>query len=104
MISTSVCHHFVEVDIDPRFKDLNLGIMFVADNTYHIGWDSWVCHSSYEEGFTFRAFAIGGSRWSIWKNLLHNCAPCHLPHVDGQEDPSLAIVPIGLHCMLCEKS
>jgi hypothetical protein len=28
----------MEVDINPRFKDLNLGIMFVVDNIYQIGW------------------------------------------------------------------
>ncbi len=31
---------------------------------------------------------------------MHNCAPCHLPNVDGQMDPSLAVVPTGLQCML----
>jgi hypothetical protein len=70
---------FVEVDINPRFKNLNLRIMFIADKTYHIGWDSWVCHSTYEEGFTFWGFAIGRLRWSIWKNHVQNCAPCDLP-------------------------
>jgi hypothetical protein len=29
------------------------------------------------------------------------CVPCHFFHVDGHIDLSLAIVPIGLHCMLC---
>ncbi len=35
---------------------------------------------------------------------MWNYAPCHLPHVDGQMDPSLAIVLEGLQCMLCEES
>ncbi len=35
---------------------------------------------------------------------MWNYAPCHLPHVDGQMDPSLAIVLKGLQCMLCGES
>jgi hypothetical protein len=27
---------------------------------------------------------------------VQNCAPCHLSHVDSQQDPSLAIVPTSL--------
>ncbi len=37
----------------------------------------------------------------VWKNHLQNCAPCHLSHVDGQINPSLAIILIRLHFMLC---
>ncbi len=32
---------------------------------------------------------------------MHNCAPCHLPNVDGTVHPSLAMVRAGLRCMLC---
>jgi hypothetical protein len=32
---------------------------------------------------------------------VRNCAPCHLPNVDGQMDQSLSIVPTGLGYMLC---
>ncbi len=35
------------------------------------------------------------------KDHVHNCAPCHLPNVDGQMDPSLTMVPVNLRCMLC---
>ncbi len=31
-----------------------------------------------------------------WKDQVQNCAPCHLSHVDSQQDPSLAIVPTSL--------
>ncbi|BBN09865.1 hypothetical protein Mp_4g23350 [Marchantia polymorpha subsp. ruderalis] len=37
----------------------------------------------------------------VWKDHVRNCAPCHLPNVDGTMDPSLAIVRAGLRCMLC---
>ncbi len=30
-----------------------------------------------------------------------NCAPCNLPNVDGQMDPSLAMVLVGLWHVLC---
>ncbi len=36
-----------------------------------------------------------------WKDHVRNCAPCHLPNVDGQVDPSLTVVLVGLSCMLC---
>ncbi len=32
---------------------------------------------------------------------MHNCAPCHLPNVDGTVDPSLAVLRAGLRCMFC---
>jgi hypothetical protein len=31
---------------------------------------------------------------------VRNCAPCHLPNVDDTVDPSIAVVPAGLKCML----
>jgi hypothetical protein len=37
----------------------------------------------------------------VWKDHVRNCAPCHLPNVDGTVDPSLAMVRAGLKCMLC---
>ncbi|BBM99042.1 hypothetical protein Mp_1g18210 [Marchantia polymorpha subsp. ruderalis] len=37
----------------------------------------------------------------VWKDHVRNCAPCHLPNVDGTMDPSLTIVRAGLRCMLC---
>ncbi|CAM6093577.1 unnamed protein product [Calypogeia fissa] len=37
----------------------------------------------------------------IWKDHVCNCAPCHLPNVDGTVDPSLASVSASLRCMLC---
>jgi hypothetical protein len=38
----------------------------------------------------------------VWKDHVHNCAPCHLPNVDGTIDPSLVIIRVGLKCMkLC---
>ena len=32
----------------------------------------------------------------VWKDHVHNCAPCHLPNVDGRVDPSLVVVRAGL--------
>jgi hypothetical protein len=37
----------------------------------------------------------------VWKDHVHNCAPCHLPNVDGRVDPNLAVIRAGLRCMLC---
>jgi hypothetical protein len=38
----------------------------------------------------------------VWKNHVQNYAQCHFPHVNVQVDPSLAIVPTSLQCVLCE--
>jgi hypothetical protein len=32
---------------------------------------------------------------------VRNCAPCHLPNVDGRVDPNLAVIRASLRCMLC---
>jgi hypothetical protein len=37
----------------------------------------------------------------VWKDHVCNCAPCHLPNVDGIVDPSLVVVRADLRCMLC---
>jgi hypothetical protein len=37
-------------------------------------------------------------------DIVQYCAPCHLPHVSGQVDPSLAIILISLQCTLCGES
>ncbi len=37
----------------------------------------------------------------VWKDHVCNCAPCHLPNVDGRIDPSLAVIRAGLRRMLC---
>jgi hypothetical protein len=37
----------------------------------------------------------------VWKDHVHNCAPCHLPNVHGIVYPSLAMIQVGLKCMLC---
>jgi hypothetical protein len=37
----------------------------------------------------------------VWKDHVRNCAPCHLPNVDGRIDPNLVVIWAGLKCMLC---
>ncbi len=37
----------------------------------------------------------------VWKDHVHNCAPCHLPNVNGIVDPSLVVIWTDLRCMLC---
>jgi hypothetical protein len=47
---------------------------------------------------------LEGRDGRVWKDHARNCAPCHLPHVDGTVDPSLSLIPAGLKCMLCGKA
>jgi hypothetical protein len=39
---------------------------------------------------------LEGQDGQTWKDHVCNCAPCHLPNVDGQMDPPLAMVLAGL--------
>jgi hypothetical protein len=43
---------------------------------------------------------LEGPDGMVWKDHVRNCAPYHLPNMDDTVDPSLAIVPAGLQCML----
>eukprot|EP00245_Coleochaete_scutata_P000411 TRINITY_DN1051_c1_g1_i1.p1 TRINITY_DN1051_c1_g1~~TRINITY_DN1051_c1_g1_i1.p1 ORF type:complete len:1227 (+),score=252.29 TRINITY_DN1051_c1_g1_i1:430-3681(+) len=36
-----------------------------------------------------------------WEDHARNCAPCHLPDIEGTVDPSLRIAPASLRCMAC---
>jgi hypothetical protein len=49
----------------------------------------------------FGVLLLKGRDGQTWKDHVHNCAPCHLPNVDGQMDPSLIMVLVSLQCMLC---
>ncbi len=40
----------------------------------------------------FGILMLEGHDGVVWKDHVRNCAPCHLPNVDGIVDPSLAMV------------
>jgi hypothetical protein len=44
---------------------------------------------------------LEGRDGMVWKDHVRNCAPCHLPNIDGTVDPIVAMVLAGLKCMLC---
>jgi hypothetical protein len=48
-----------------------------------------------------RILMLEGRDGVVWKDHMRNCAPCHLPNVDGTIDPSLSMIQAGLKCMLC---
>jgi hypothetical protein len=74
--------------------------LFVTNHIYNNRCDSWSCQYMCEKGFTFEGLLW--KRWygQVWKDRMWNCAPCHLPHVDGQVDPLLLVIIVGLWCML----
>jgi hypothetical protein len=39
---------------------------------------------------------LEGQNGQTWKDHVCNYAPCHLPNVNGQIDPSLIVVPANL--------
>ncbi len=43
-----------------------------------------------------KVLLLEGQDGQTWKDHVRKCAPCHLPNVNGQIDPSLIVVPIGL--------
>jgi hypothetical protein len=49
----------------------------------------------------FGVLMLEGRDGVVWKDHVHNCAPCHLPNVDGRVDPSLVVIRTDLRCMLC---
>jgi hypothetical protein len=52
----------------------------------------------------FEILLLEGRNGQTWRDHVCNCALCHLPNVDGQIDPSLAVIHFGLQCMLCGNS
>ena len=48
-----------------------------------------------------RVLMLEGRDGVVWKDHVRNCAPCHLPNIDGTVDPSVAVIRAGLRCMLC---
>ena len=47
---------------------------------------------------------LEGMDGRIWKDHTRNCAPCHLPNIDGRVDPNLSSIPASLKCMLCGRA
>ncbi len=45
---------------------------------------------------TFGVLMLEGHDGVVWKDHVRNCAPCHLPNVDGTIELSLAVVRAGL--------
>ncbi len=65
--------------------------------------DATTCHTilRVRELLASRVLMLEGRDGVVWKDHVRNCAPCHLPNVDGIIDPSLVVVQVGLKCMLC---
>ncbi len=53
------------------------------------------------EVLAYGVLMLEGRDGVVWKDHVRNCAPCHLPNVDGRVDPSLAVIRVSLRCMLC---
>jgi hypothetical protein len=93
---------FVKVVIDLGFKGLSLEIMFTCNKQHQQLW-MWLKDMLF---YMWKVLPLGvlllkGRDGQTWKDHVHNCVLCHLPNVDGQIDPSLAMIPIGLWCMSC---
>jgi hypothetical protein len=47
-----------------------------------------------------KALILEGQDWKVWKDHVKNCAPCHLPSIDGWVNPIVVVVSRGLACIL----
>jgi hypothetical protein len=45
---------------------------------------------------------LEGCDGKFWKDHTRNCAPCHLPHIDGMVHPGTSHIFAGLKCRLCD--
>jgi hypothetical protein len=76
--------------------------MFTCSKQHrYFGCDHMTCYFTCAKGSPFKTIVVGGPRWSNMETHVCNCAPCHLPNVDGQIDPSLVVVLVSLQCVLC---
>jgi hypothetical protein len=89
---------FMDMDIDPRFRGLNLGSMFIYIKNHLPHWMWWLImsFSMWKRIYLLGFCCLKVEMIKYGKTLCGNYAPCHLP----QMDPSLAIVLKGLQCML----
>jgi hypothetical protein len=90
----------MEVVINLRFEGLRQEIMFIYNRQHWLLW-MWLQDVLF---YMYRRFylqeccynLLEGWDGQIGKENVHNYAPCHLPNVNGQNDPSLATIPSGL--------
>jgi hypothetical protein len=47
---------------------------------------------------------LEGHDGKLWKDHTRNCAPYHLPHIDGMVYPGTSHIPTGLRCRLCSSA
>ncbi len=64
--------------------------------------DVMACHIilRVQEVLASRVLMLEGHDGVVWKDHVCNCAPCHLPNMDGTVHPSLVVIWAGLKCML----
>jgi hypothetical protein len=77
--------------------------LLAADNIDYFGCDCKTCYSMCVEVLPSGVF-LEGQDGQTWKDHVRNCAPYQIPNVDGQRDPYLVVVPVGLWCMLCQQA
>jgi len=78
--------------------------LLIVNNTHQFGCGYRSCDFTCSKGPPSEVLLLEGQGDQTWKDHVRNCVPCHLPNVNGQIDPSLVIIPIGLWCMLCGQS
>ncbi len=66
--------------------------------------DVTTCHAilRVRKVLAYGVLMLEGCDGVVWKDHVRNCAPCHLPNVDGIVDPSLVVIQANLRCTLCE--
>jgi hypothetical protein len=87
----------------PSIKRFSLGdfvyLQQVAPTTLDVV--AWCTILRVREVLPSGVLLLEGRDGMDWKDHVQNCASCHLPNIDGTVDPTVAIVPARLKCMLC---
>jgi hypothetical protein len=86
----------------PSIRRFHVGDYFYLQQTAPTTLDVTTCHTilRMREVLASGVLMLEGHHGVVWKDHVRNCAPCHLPNVDGTIDPSLAMIWAGLKCML----
>jgi len=96
---------FMDMVINFKFVNFNQNIMCTCSEQHRQCW-TWLLNTLFYgcKRCCLIVLLLEGQDDQTWKDRVHNCTLCHLPNVDGQIDPSLAVDPIKWLYMLCGQS
>lgn len=93
---------YMEVVIDLRFIGLSQEILCTCNKLHQLPWMPLQdIILRVRKVLPSRMLLLEGQDGQTRKDHVHNCVPCHFPHVNAQIDLFLTVVPTRLRSMLC---